>query len=179
MTSVLQHVALGGEPVGIANPVTDAERQRVRELHAAGRGRNEIATELRRSGRTTSEIAKGLGISFARAAEVRAATEIRQADPAARRTALAQRLQDVAERELEKVNQPHLYWDWGGKEHDFDTYEAAEPTPADKRALLGVVATAVDRSLKLSPPKEEGGADEVGALLTGLFDKLRAKHGDH
>ncbi|WP_432041426.1 helix-turn-helix domain-containing protein [Streptomyces cadmiisoli] len=165
--------------MGSSNPVTDAERERVRELHAQGRGRNEIATELGRSGRTISEIAKGLGLSFSRAAEVRQATEIRSADLADRRAALAQRLHDVAERELEKVNQPHTYFDWGGKDHDFDTYDAPEPTPSDKRALLGVVATAVDRSLKLSPPKEEGGADEVGSLLVGLFDKLRAKHGDH
>ncbi|WP_202516588.1 helix-turn-helix domain-containing protein [Streptomyces sp. SID161] len=165
--------------MGKARPVTDQDRKRVRELHAEGKGRNEIANALGRSGRTISTIAKDLGLSFSRAAEVRQATEIRQADLANRRAALAQRLQDVAERELEKVDKPHTYFDWGGKDHDFDTYEAPEPTPADKRALLGVVATAVDRSLKLAPPKEEGGADEVGSLLTGLFDKLRAKHGDH
>ncbi|MFS4105115.1 helix-turn-helix domain-containing protein [Streptomyces sp. PD-S100-1] len=164
-----------------SGPVTDQERERVRELHAEGKGRNEIANELGRSGRTISKIAASFDppLSFARAAEVRAATEIRQADLADRRAALAQRLQDVAERELEKVNQPHTYFDWGGKEHDFDTYDAPEPTPADKRALMGVVATAIDRSLKLAPPKEEGGADQVGSLLTNLFDQLRARHGDH
>lgn len=165
--------------MGSSNPVTDAERQRVRELHAAGKGRNEIATELGRSGRTISEIAKGLGLSFSRAAEVRQATEIRTADLAARRAAFAIKLQDIAEAEAAKINQPHEYWDWGGKEHDFDTYTATEPTPGDKRAYMSLVATAVDRSLKLAPPKEEGGADEVGSLLVGLFDKLRAKHGDH
>lgn len=165
--------------MGTAKPVTDEERQRVRELHAEGKGRNEIAEILGRGGRTISTIAKSLGLSFSRAAEVRQATEIRQADLADRRAALAQRLQDVAERELEKVNAPHTYWDWGGKDHDFDTYDAPEPTPGDKRALIGVVATAVDRSLKLAPPKDEGGADQVGSLLTNLFDQLRARHGDH
>lgn len=44
---------------------------------------------------------------------------------------------------------------------------------------MSLVATAVDRSLRLSPPKEEGGAGEVGSLLTNLFDQLRARHGDH
>lgn len=156
--------------MGSSNPVTDAERQRVRELHAAGKGRNEIATELGRSGRTISEIAKGLGLSFARAAEVRAATEVRQADLADRRAALAQRLQDVAERELEKVNAPHTYFDWGGKDHDFDTYDAPEPTPADKRALMGVVATAIDRSLKLSPAEQDTeGLAAVDAWLKGMM----------
>lgn len=165
--------------MGTAKPVTDAERQRVRELHAEGKGRNEIAEILGRGGRTISTIAKDLGLSFSRAAEVRQATEIRQADLAARRAAFALTLQDIAEREAAKINAPHTYWDWGGKDHDFDTYDAPEPTPGDKRALMGLVATAVDRSLRLSPPKEEGGAGEVGSLLTNLFDQLRARHGDH
>ncbi|MFC8432240.1 helix-turn-helix domain-containing protein [Streptomyces sp. NPDC057253] len=156
--------------MGSANPVTDQERERVRQLHAEGKGRNEIATELGRSGRTISEIAKGLGLSFSRAAEVRQATEVRQADLADRRAALAQRLQDVAERELEKVNAPHTYWDWGGKDHDFDTYDAPEPTPADKRALMGVVATAIDRSLKLSPAEQDAeGLAAVDAWLKGMM----------
>ncbi|MGW3847173.1 helix-turn-helix domain-containing protein [Streptomyces fagopyri] len=156
--------------MGSSNPVTDTERQRVRELHAAGKGRNEIATELGRSGRTISEIAKNLGLSFSRAAEVRQATEIRQADLAARRAALAQRLQDVAERELEKVNAPHKYFDWGGKEHDYDERWQDEPTPSDKRALLGVVATAIDRSLKLSPAEQDTeGLAAVDAWLKGMM----------
>ncbi|MEU3098520.1 helix-turn-helix domain-containing protein [Streptomyces sp. NPDC006967] len=160
-------------------PVTEAERERVREMHAAGKGRNDIAAALDRGAGTISRIAREMGLSFARADQVRAATEVRQADLAARRAAFAIKLQDIAEREAAKINQPHEYWDWGGKEHDFDTFTASEPTPGDKRAYMSLVATAVDRSLKLSPPKEEGGADEVGSLLTGLFDKLRAKHGDH
>lgn len=165
--------------MGTAKPVTDEERQRVRELHAEGKGRNEIAELLGRGGRTISTIAKDLGLSFSRAAEVRQATEIRQADLAARRAAFAIKLQDIAETEAAKINQPHEYWDWGGKEHDFDTYTANEPTPGDKRAYMSLVATAVDRSLKLSPPKDEGGTDQVGSLLTNLFDQLRARHGDH
>ncbi len=45
--------------MGKATPVTDAERKRVLELHAVGKGRNEIAAERGRSRRTISEIAKG------------------------------------------------------------------------------------------------------------------------
>ncbi|MFF8864786.1 helix-turn-helix domain-containing protein [Streptomyces sp. NPDC015139] len=109
--------------MGKARPVTKEDRQRVHELHAQGQGRNEIATELGRSGRTISTLAKDFGLSFARAAEVRAATEVRQADRADR-AALAQRLQDVAERELEKVHKPHTYCDWGGKD-----WSVREPHP--------------------------------------------------
>ncbi|MBQ0827700.1 helix-turn-helix domain-containing protein [Streptomyces tagetis] len=159
-----------------ARPVTDTERARVRDLHAQGKGRNEIAEILERSGRTISKIAASFDppLSFARAAEVRVATEVRQADLADRRAALAQRLQDVAERELERVNAPHKYFDWGGKDHNYDERWQDEPTPADKRALLGVVATAIDRSLKLSPPKDETGTEEGIALITNLMSGLTA-----
>ncbi|MFE0727934.1 helix-turn-helix domain-containing protein [Streptomyces antibioticus] len=160
-------------------PVTDKDRAEVRRMHAEGLGRNDIAKALGRSGRTISDIAKSLDLSFSRAAEVRAATEIRQADLADRRAALAIKLHDVAERELDKVNQPHKYFSWGGKEHDYDERWQDEPTPADKRAYVSLVATAIDRSVKLAPPKEEGGAGEVGSLLTNLFDRLRERHGDH
>ncbi|MGW0869934.1 helix-turn-helix domain-containing protein [Streptomyces sp. NPDC002740] len=167
--------------MGTSKPVTDADRKRVRELHAEGKGRNEIAKMLGRSGRTISDIASKLDppLTFARAAEVRQATEIRQADLAARRAAFAIKLQDIAEAEAAKINEPHLYFEWGGKEHSYAEKWVDEPHPSDKRALMLLAATAVDRSLRLAPPKEEGGADEVGSLLTGLFDKLRAKHGDH
>ncbi|XMN09319.1 helix-turn-helix domain-containing protein [Streptomyces griseobrunneus] len=158
-----------------ANPVTDQERETVRQLHADGLGRNAIAKQLKRSGRTISEIAGELGISFAaRAGQVAAATEVRQADLADRRAAFAVKLQDIAEREAAKINQPLVYWDWGGKEHDFDTHLAPEPTPADKRALMGTVATALDRSLKLVPPKDESGVEEGLALITQLMSGLTA-----
>ncbi|MFJ2292111.1 helix-turn-helix domain-containing protein [Streptomyces sp. NPDC087894] len=158
-----------------ANPVTDQERARIRELHAEGKGRNAIAKELGRSGRTISEEAGKLGISFAaRAGQVAAATEVRQADLADRRTAFATKLHDIAETQAAKISQPLLYWDWGGKDHDFDTHLAPEPTPADKRALMGTVATALDRSLKLVPPKDESGVEEGLALITQLMSGLTA-----
>ncbi|MFI2117057.1 hypothetical protein ACH489_21540 [Streptomyces rubiginosohelvolus] len=160
-----------------ANPVTDQNRETVRQLHAEGLGRNAIAIakQLKCSGRTISEIAGELGISFAaRAGQVAAATEVRQADLADRRTAFATKLQDIAEREAAKISQPLLYWDWGGKEHDFDTHLAPEPIPADKRDLMGTVATALDRSLKLVPPKEESGIEEGLALITQLMSGLTA-----
>ncbi|MER5677363.1 helix-turn-helix domain-containing protein [Streptomyces sp. NPDC002238] len=157
------------------NPVTDQERTRIRELHSEGKGRNAIAKELGRSGRTISEEATKLGISFAaRAGQVAAATEVRQADLADRRTAFATTLQDIAEREAAKMSQPLLYWDWGGKDHEFDTHLAPEPNPADKRALMGTVATALDRSLKLVPPKDESGVEEGLALITQLMSGLTA-----
>ena len=68
------------------------------------------------------------------------------------------------------MTKPHLYWDWGGKEHDYDERWHDEPTPADKRALMGIVATALDRSLKLSPPEQDtDGLAAVDAWLKGMM----------
>ncbi|MFG2425409.1 hypothetical protein ACGFWD_41270 [Streptomyces sp. NPDC048448] len=128
--------------MGSKNPVTDAERERVRELHAAGKGRNEIAKILGRGGRTISDIAQSLGLSFGRAAQVQQATEIRTADLAARRAATAQRLQDVANANWRSSTSP--------------THTSIGAARITISTPMGVVATDLDRSLKLAPPKEGG-----------------------
>ncbi|MFF1416558.1 helix-turn-helix domain-containing protein [Streptomyces sp. NPDC058280] len=152
------------------NPVTDAERERVRQLHAEGKGRNQIAKELGRSGRTISEIASDLGISFARAGEVRAATEVRQADLASMRTELALKLTEDAMRLRERMWQPALVYNIGGKDNDYNDHLMPE-APADvKRALMATAGMAIDRSLKLSPPESDTeGLAAVDAWLKGMM----------
>ncbi|NEC45750.1 helix-turn-helix domain-containing protein [Streptomyces sp. SID8016] len=156
-----------------ANPVTDQERERIRELHAKGKGRNAIAKELGRSGRTISEEAGKLGISFAaRAGQVAAATEVRQADLADRRARLAEQLQDDAERMRAQLWVPTTVWSFGGKENTYEDHVFPE-APADvKRTLMSAVGIAVDRSLKLVPPKDESGVEEGLALITQLMSGL-------
>ncbi|WEH40786.1 helix-turn-helix domain-containing protein [Streptomyces sp. AM 2-1-1] len=158
-----------------ARPVTDAERIRIRELHAEGKGRNVIAKELGRSGRTISEEAGKLGLSFAaRAGQVAAATEVRQADLADRRAQLAELLQDDAERMRAQMWQPTTVWSFGGKDNTYEDHVFPE-APADvKRTLMAATATAIDRSLKLVPPKDESGVEEGLALITQLMSGLAA-----
>ncbi|MFE7128948.1 helix-turn-helix domain-containing protein [Streptomyces sp. NPDC057617] len=155
------------------NPVTEAERKRVRELHAEGMGRNQIAKELKRSGRTISDIATDLGISFAaRAGQVAAATEVRQMDLAERRVRLAENFQADAERLREQMWEPTTVWSFGGKENTYEEHTFPE-APADvKRTLMSAAGTAIDRSLKLSPPKDETGTEEGLALITKLMSGL-------
>jgi hypothetical protein len=149
-------------------PLTEQERAEIRRRHAAGESRNAIAKALGRSGSTISGVIADQGGSFARGPEVVAATEARKTDLAARRAKLAEKLQDDAERLREQMWEPHTYFDWGGKDHDFDTHTAPEPTPADKRALISAVATAIDRSMKLVPPVDETGEDAARSMLGAL-----------
>ncbi|MFF9284855.1 helix-turn-helix domain-containing protein [Streptomyces griseosporeus] len=164
----------------MARPIDDTDRRRVRELHTKGKSRNDIARAIKRSPSTVSKIAAELGLSFDRAAEVEAATNVRKADLAARRAAFAERLQDIAEREADKMHAPTLYWEWGGKDHKYAQKLADEPIPADRRAIMSTIATAVDRSLKLVPPKDDGGNEArsvIGELMAGLARNYAERHG--
>jgi predicted transcriptional regulator len=161
-------------------PITDKDRAAVRRLHAEGKSRNDIARELKRSPSTVSKLAHEQGLSFDRAAEVAAATAVRKADLDARRTAMADTLQDVAEREISKMTQPHLYFEWGGKDHDYDEKWQPEPTPADRRTMMATASAALDRSLKLVPPRNDPAKEShsvLGELMAGLARNYVERHG--
>ncbi|MER5652669.1 helix-turn-helix domain-containing protein [Streptomyces sp. NBC_01281] len=166
--------------MGTAKPVTDAEPARDRKLHSAGKGRNEIAIDIDRSGRTISEIAEGPGLSIARATQVQQATEIRKADLAARRPLPAARRSrsDFTTLPRPRPRRATNHVSTLSKEARSEKL-VDEPNHSDKRALMLLAATAVDRSLKLAPPKKAGGADKVESLPENLFDTLRERHGDH
>ncbi|MFF4751816.1 helix-turn-helix domain-containing protein [Streptomyces sp. NPDC001270] len=163
----------------MGRPIDAKDRAAVRRLHAQGTSRNDIARAIKRSPSTVSKIAAELGLTFDRAAEVEAATAVRKADLGARRAAFAERLQDIAEREADKLHAPTLYWEWGGKDHKYAEKTAPEPIPADRRAIMSTIATAVDRSLKLVPPKDDGAAESrsvIGDLMAGLARDYAARN---
>lgn len=80
----------------MAEPITDADREQVRRLHAEGESRNAIARAIGRSAASVSKIARELGLTFSGGARVAAATEARRADAAARRELLADEALDGA-----------------------------------------------------------------------------------
>ncbi|MEV2203749.1 helix-turn-helix domain-containing protein [Streptomyces fradiae] len=164
----------------MARPITDKDRQAVERLHAQSMSRNDIARQLDRSPATVSKIAKALGLSFNRAAEVETATAVRKADLSARRAAFAERLQDIAEREADKLAAPTTYFAWGGKDHRYAEKVQPEPIPADRRAIMSTIATALDRSLKLVPPRDDAGAESrsvIADLMAGLARDYAQRHG--
>jgi hypothetical protein len=161
---------------------TAAELEQLRatilEFHAEGVSRNEIMRRTGQSGRMVTGTIQAAGLTFARSPEVVAATEARQVDLAALRSQLAIDLTQDAIRLRKQLWQPHLYWDWGGKDHDYDARTQPEPTAADKRALLGAAGLAIDRSLKLSPPAAENGADAARSMLSDLAAGIRRLAGE-
>lgn len=165
----------------MARPITDKDRTAVRRLHGQGMSRNDIARKISRSPSTVSKIAANLDppLTFDRAAEVETATRVRRADLAARRAELAITLQDVAEREVGRMTQPHLYFEWGGKDHTYAEKWQDEPTPADRRTMMATAGSALDRSLKLAPPRDEAGEQSrsvIGRLMDGLARNYAERH---
>ena len=152
-------------------PVTQADYDAVRALHAEGLGRNEIARRIGRGTRTVSVIAAELNLSFDRA-RTEAATKARMADLAERRAILAEALQTDAERLTEQLWQPSVVFNFGGKDNTFEKRELPEPPADAKKNLMAAAGMAIDRSLKLVPPQDDGGVEAakgmVGQLLTGL-----------
>ncbi|WP_327335859.1 helix-turn-helix domain-containing protein [Streptomyces sp. NBC_01324] len=146
----------------------------LRTLHAEGLGRNAIAREMGIAPAAVSRTAAHLGLTFDRS-KIQAATTARLADLAERRSLLAEDLITDAEKLRAQIWQPHLYWDWGGKDHDYGDKLADEPTPGDKRALMGAAGMAIDRSLKLAPAEvSAGGEEEARSMLGNLFTGLAA-----
>lgn len=150
-----------------AAPFSADERDRLRALHAAGLGRNDIARELDRSPATVSKYAGELGLTFDRTA-VQVATEARKADARARRSELEVLLLEDARRLRAQLWQPHIYIDHGGKEFVRVEWEQPEPTPTDKLKLMQATGAAVDRSLRLAEHDSDQGVEQAKSLLTDL-----------
>ncbi len=107
----------GGDAV--RKPITDEDRDQVRQLHAEGMTRNAIARAIGRSGSTVSKIAGDFEppLSFERGPEVVAATDARRIDLAARRAQFAERLHESAERLHEQLFAPCVVGAFGGKDN--------------------------------------------------------------
>jgi len=155
-----------------AAPLDDDEIQAIRDLHAQGLGRNEIARAIGRGTRTVSVHAADMGLAFDRAEMTETATRVRAADLAEKRAILAEALTDDALRLSEQMWQPAKVFNIGGKDNTYTDKDVPEPPADAKRALMGAAGMAIDRSLKLVPPVHGDGADEarsmVGKIMTGL-----------
>ncbi|MFI8104716.1 helix-turn-helix domain-containing protein [Streptomyces sp. NPDC086023] len=156
------------------NPVTDADREQVRALHADGHGRNEIARRIGRGPRTVSVIAEQLGLSFDRTATEQA-TRARVADTKARRAALIERYYAQAEKILTRLERD---------EHNITEvslgkvvrYKATDLPSADVRNLIQASSAASNQAAKLEALDTNNGVDDAKSMLGMLRDGLNAAY---
>ncbi|MEU7605430.1 helix-turn-helix domain-containing protein [Streptomyces sp. NPDC041003] len=142
----------------MGEPITDADRDKVRRLHAEGKSRNQIAREIGRGAATVSKIAAAEGLTFSGGARVAAATDARKADASARREQLADDALDGALAQVERVGAA-------------DSARDARDYATAARALTEVHA-------KVAELARSNKSTSAGGMLDRLADALLGPVGD-
>ncbi|WP_433465717.1 helix-turn-helix domain-containing protein [Spirillospora sp. CA-128828] len=151
-------------------PLTPEERDRIAQLHAEGKTRNDIARELGRSQSTITKVARELGLTFDRTATA-AATKAKQLDAKARRAQLKLDLLDDAERLRLRLWEPTtvvLSTPKGPAE-----VRLPLPPARDARDIMGAVQAAVRSHVDLDRLDVSDGADNAKSMLGQLGEALQ------
>lgn len=152
--------------------ITDAHRQQIRDLHADGLGRNQIAQQVGLSVGSITKVARELGLAFDRS-KTAVAVAARQLDLADRRTRRQLELNDDIDRLRARLFRSMTYVQYGGKDFERaeDTFD--QPTPVDQKHLVQAIGTLIDRDLKLADHGKSDGVDDAKAMLGALMTQLR------
>lgn len=153
-----------------ARPITDSDRARVRDLHAQGLSRNDIAKTVGRSPSTVSKIARALGLSFDRTKTV-AATAAKQQDNRARRADLVGRLYGRSERILDRVEAPE-YKFTAPTVNGIETKVLDHVPAPDEKALAASVSSHLTSATKLEAIDADRGSEAAKSMLGGLAAAL-------
>ena len=140
---------MANKPRPASRTYTDEFRQEVLEYYKVN-GARKAAKHFEIPLSTVSNWVKKYKVKTEVKQISRAATETYQQSMAERRARLANDLTMDAEKLRESVWKPHMYHDWGGKDHEFDEREVQSVPPADKLKLIQAASTALDQAKKLS-----------------------------
>ena len=154
-----------------SNPVTDQERERVKQLHAEGLGRNAIAAELGRPTGTVTNIARQLGLDFDRTA-TEAAVKARKIDLAEKRGLLREKFLNRADELLNRAAEPYLVHNFGGKDNTYAEHQLDLPPAAEARNLTQAAATAATAEIRISQADNDHGLESVRSMLGNLGSAL-------
>lgn len=158
--------------------VTAADKDRVRDLHARGYGRNAIARETGWSAGTITTIVDELGLSFDRTL-TKAATSARKADAAMLRSELELQLLEDAQQLRAQIWQEHEYISYGGKDFVKRSWTQDQPSPVDKLKLMQAAGAAIDRSIRLGEVDKGGEIEAARTMLGKLLEQLQVVAGDY
>ncbi|MFT4189880.1 MAG: helix-turn-helix domain-containing protein [Aeromicrobium sp.] len=152
-------------------PLTDTERARILDLHAQGMSRNDIARETGRGAATITGVVQTAGRSFDRTTTA-AATKARQADLAERRASLRAKLLAKAELLLDQIDQPHLVFNFGGRDNTYEEHTLDRPPTGDIRNLMQSASYAITAELRLADADRSQGDEAAKSLIVGLATAL-------
>lgn len=127
---------------------------------------------MSRSTETLSKYAKKMGLKWDRRHMTEAAAAAVRANAKRRRAELADLLVEDAHRLREQMWKPMTYWDWGGKDHEFDERDMDQPNAADQLKLMQATNAAVQTYAKLDSMDNDAGASEMISMLGKLAESL-------
>jgi transposase-like protein len=160
--------------------IPDDKREAILQDVQSGKlARNAIARKHDVGPATVSRIADEAGLDqpFDRT-ETKNATEAKQADNRALRAELSRRLLVKAGEFLDQIDQPHIVFNFGGKDNTFEQRTLPKPPTGDIRNLVVSAATAIDKHIVIDRHDSGAGVDEAVSLLDRIMGGLKAKHGD-
>jgi hypothetical protein len=159
---------MSGKPPVDWTPEMEAQ---LRQFNGEGVGRNESARRIGVSVTAVYRQSQKLGLHWDRTRTSKAVAAI-QEDTKARRADLMAGLMDDAERMRVQLFEPYTAYAFGGRDGKFNSEELPEMPPAEKRALMSAIGTAVDKSLRLAEFDSENNLDKAKAVLGGLGKAL-------
>ncbi|MFE7762949.1 helix-turn-helix domain-containing protein [Streptomyces sp. NPDC057438] len=155
----------------MSHPLTEEDLETLRQLHADGFGRNEIARQLGCSPATVTNWAQRLDLSFDRTS-TRAAVDARQIDLKDQRQQAQQRLMNFFNEQLDRVESRYLLTGFKA------TGEVAAqwldlPPAKETKDLTTAAMQALNGALKLAQVDAgDAGRENARGLLQSLSDAM-------
>ncbi|WP_425829318.1 hypothetical protein [Streptomyces fractus] len=158
----------------MVDPVSDADREQVRRLHAQGLTRNAVARQIGRSASTVTKIAKAEGLRFDGGARMTgAATEARRQDLAAVRTEAQHRLYTRALANLARVEASHYVRVELLPTGQTVDVVSDDPPAHDERHHAQAIASYLATAQRLAEVDAGRDTDGVRSALTDLGSGIR------
>lgn len=152
-------------------PQATFDHQRARELHALDWSCREIAKEVGVVPSTISRWAEREGLPFDRS-KTAAATKAHTVDLAAARIRLAEKMHAAAEDMLDRIDDPYLVYNFGGKDNTYEE-RTLDTAPVEVRRNIIVTAGIAFDKLTRIVEKDTGGLDDAVGMLDTLADGFR------
>lgn len=147
------------------------------DIRAGRLGARKIAAKHGVAPSTVTKLAGEAGIEGAfERSQTKNATAAAIVDNKALRVLAAQRLIVKAHETLDQMDQPHIAFNFGGKDNTYEEHLMPKPPTGDLRNLMVIAATAIDKHLVLER-HDASEPDAAGSLLGALLTGLQQKHG--
>lgn len=134
---------------------TDADSDRLKQLHSEGKSLHAIAKEMNWSKETVSRHAKRLGIVWDRARTAKA-TEAVIVDNKTRRARIEERLLGQVERELDRMEEPGRVFSFGGADNVYREEWLERPPAQDRNAMMRTISAALTSANRLAELNSAG-----------------------